>query len=174
MFYPSASASTHRSYESFNATHLVATPESLAYGLGGGLTMPLLNRAAIAAQYKSSNARQLQAVFNYEKILLQAFTDVANQLSMIDNLQKGYDLQSQQVDRLAQAVEISNILFRSARADYMEVLLTRRDYSRGAKIGAHRDEEAAVPGNRQRVPGARRGLAVGHVMVTVDSGAVPR
>ncbi len=63
--------------------------------------MPLLNRAAITAQYKSSNARQLQAVFNYEKILLQAFTDVANQLAMIQNLQKGYDLQSQQVDRLA-------------------------------------------------------------------------
>jgi outer membrane protein, multidrug efflux system len=127
MFYPSLSIDAQVGYRSFNATHLVATPESLAYGVGGGLTMPLLNRAAITAQYKSSNARQLQAVFNYERILLQAFTDVANQLSMIDNLQKGYDLQSQQVDRLAQAVDVSNILFQSARADYMEVLLTRRD-----------------------------------------------
>ena len=46
---------------------------------------------------------------------------------MIDNLQKSYGLQSQQVDTLAHAAEISNILFQSARADYMEVLLTRRD-----------------------------------------------
>src|SRR4029079_17335396 len=112
---------------SFNITHLVTTPESLAYGLAGNLTAPLLNRAGITAQYRSANARQLQAVFSYEKTLLQAFTDVANQLAMIENLQKSYELQSQQVDTLARAAEISKILFQSARADYMEVLLTRRD-----------------------------------------------
>jgi outer membrane protein TolC len=69
----------------------------------------------------------LQAVFNYEKTVLQAFTDVANQLAMIYNLQKSYELRSQQVDALARASEVSGILFQSARADYMEVLLTRRD-----------------------------------------------
>jgi outer membrane protein, multidrug efflux system len=126
-FYPSLSIDAQVGYRSFNAEHLVQTPESLAYGLGGNLAAPLLNRTAITAQYRSANARQLQAVFNYEKTLLQAFTDVANQLAMIQNLQKGYDLQAQQVDRLAQAVETSNVLFQSARADYMEVLLTRRD-----------------------------------------------
>jgi len=66
-------------------------------------------------------------VFNYEKTLLQAFTDVANQLAVIDNLQKAYELQSRQVEALARSSEVSNILFQSARADYMEVLLTRRD-----------------------------------------------
>lgn len=127
MFYPSLSVDAQVGYRSFNVTHLLATPDSLAYALAGNLTAPLLNRAAITAQYRSANAKQLQAVFNYERTLLQAFTDVANQLAMIENLQKGYDLQSQQVERLAQAVDVSNVLFQSARADYMEVLLTRRD-----------------------------------------------
>ena len=45
----------------------------------------------------------------------------------IANLRKSYELQSRQVDTLARSVEVSNILFQSARADYMEVLLTRRD-----------------------------------------------
>lgn len=126
-FYPSLSIDAQVGYRSFNAAHLLTTPESLAYGVAGNLTAPLLNRAAITAQYRSANARQLQAVFNYEKTLLQAFTDVANQLAMIDNLQKSYELQSQQVDTLARAAEISKTLFQSARADYMEVLLTRRD-----------------------------------------------
>ena len=126
-FYPSLSIDAGVGYRSFNAEHLVATPESLVYGLAGSLTAPLLNRAAIKAQYRSANARQIQAVFNYEKTLLQAFTDVANQLAVIDNLQKSYELQSRQVEALARSSEVSNVLFQSARADYMEVLLTRRD-----------------------------------------------
>lgn len=126
-FYPSLSIDAQVGYRAFNVDHLVATPESLAYGVGAGLTAPLLNRSAITAMYRTANAKQIQAVFNYEKVVLQAFTDVANQLAMIENLQKGYDLQSKQVDTLTQAVDISNVLFQSARADYMEVLLTRRD-----------------------------------------------
>lgn len=126
-FYPSLSIDAALGYRSFNVEHLVATPESLLYNVGGNLTAPLLNRAAITAQYRSANAKQLQAVFNYEKTLLQAFTDVANQVSAIANLHKSYELQARQVDTLARSVEVSNILFQSARADYMEVLMTRRD-----------------------------------------------
>lgn len=126
-FYPSLSIDAELGYRSFNAQHLLQTPESLVYNLAGNLSAPILNRAAITAQYRTANAKQLQAVFNYEKILLQAFTDVANQLSMIGNLQKSYELQSEQVDTLARSVDISGILFSAARADYMEVLLTRRD-----------------------------------------------
>lgn len=126
-FYPSLAIEAGVGYRAFNAEHLLLTPESLVYGAAAGLTAPLLNRAAITAHYRSANAKQIQAVLNYEKTLLQAFTDVANQLAMIGNLRKSYALQSQQVDTLARSVEISNILFQSARADYMEVLLTRRD-----------------------------------------------
>ncbi|RYE83409.1 MAG: TolC family protein, partial [Myxococcales bacterium] len=126
-FYPSLSIDAGLGFRSFNAEHLVATPGSLIYNLAGNLSAPLLNRKGIEAQYRSANARQIQAVFNYERTLLQAFTDVANQLAMIGNLQKSYELQSQQVAALARSSEVSSILFQSARADYMEVLLTRRD-----------------------------------------------
>jgi len=126
-FYPSLSIDTSVGYEAFNATHLVSTPASVVYNLAGNLTAPLLNQAAIRAAYRTANARQLQAVFNYERTLLQAFTDVVNQLVKFENLHKSYELRSHQVATLSQAVEISNVLFQSARADYMEVLLTRRD-----------------------------------------------
>lgn len=126
-FYPSLTIDAGVGYRSFNAAHLVDTPGSLFYGVAGGLTAPLLNRNAITAQYRAANAMQLQAVFEYEKTLLQAFTDVANQLAMIDNLHKSYELKQQQVDALTRSVEISNVLFQSARADYVEVMMTRRD-----------------------------------------------
>lgn len=126
-FYPSLSIEAGVGYNSFNLTHLVQTPASVFYGIAGSLTAPLINRRAIEAQYRSANAKQIQAVFNYERTLLQAFTDVVNQLARIDNLHKAYDLQAKQVETLARSVEISTVLFQSARADYMEVLLTRRD-----------------------------------------------
>lgn len=126
-FYPSLSIDAAAGFRSFSASHLLDTPESLVYNLAGSLMAPLLNRAGIAAQYRSANARQIQAVVGYERTLLQAFTDVVNHIVRFENIQRGYGLQLQQVDTLAKSVEVSNVLFQSARADYMEVLLTRRD-----------------------------------------------
>ncbi len=126
-FYPSLSIEAGVGYEAFNPSHLLETPESLFYNLAGNLVAPLLNRQAIKAQYYAANAQQLKAVFNYERTILQAYTDVANQLAMVENLEKSYELEARQVKLLTQAIQVSNILFRSARADYMEVLLTRRD-----------------------------------------------
>ncbi len=126
-FFPSLSIDAAVGYEAFNLKHLVTTPESLLGNVAGGLVAPLLNRKGIKAQYAMANARQLQAVINYERTLLNAYTEVVNNLASIKNLEKGYGLQSQQVDALKESVEISTTLFQSARADYMEVLLTRRD-----------------------------------------------
>jgi NodT family efflux transporter outer membrane factor (OMF) lipoprotein len=126
-FYPALTIDAGVGYEAFNIKHLFTTPQSLIYNIAGNLVAPLLNRKGITAQYYSANARQLQAVFNYERTLLSAYTDVVNQLAMVGNLKKSYDLQAQQVEKLTKSIDISNILFQSARADYMEVLLTRRD-----------------------------------------------
>lgn len=126
-FYPALSLEAGVGYRAFNVVHLLNTPESLIYNLAGNLVAPLLNRAGIEADYRSANARQIQAVFDYERTLLQAFTDVTNQLVTFNNLKQSYDLRARQVEILGQSVEVSTVLFQSARADYMEVLLTRRD-----------------------------------------------
>jgi len=126
-FYPALSIDAEVGYGSFNIAHLLKTPESVLYNLMGNLTAPLLNRAAIEADYRMANARQIQAVFDYERTLLQAFTDVATQLVKYQNLQQSYSLRAQQVETLGRSVEASNVLFQAARADYMEVLMTRRD-----------------------------------------------
>ena len=88
---------------------------------------PLVNKKAIKAEYQNANAKQIQAIYEYERTILNAYIEVANQLSNISNLQQSYDLKEQQVNALTESISISNNLFRSARADYMEVLLTQRD-----------------------------------------------
>lgn len=127
QFYPSLGISAAVGYRAFNPAYLVKTPESLLYSLAGDLAAPLVNRNAIKAAYYSANAKQVQAAFGYEQTILNAYTEVYNQLSKISNLEKTYGLRLKQVEALAQSVDISNNLFTSARADYMEVLLTQRD-----------------------------------------------
>mgnify|MGYP001134222949 FL=1 len=127
QFYPSLGISAAIGYQAFNPSYLLRTPESLIYSLAGDLAGPLINRNAIKAEYASANAKQLQAVFDYEKAILNGYIEVANQMSKISNLQKSYDLKSKQVTALTQSIDISNDLFKAARADYFEVLMTQRD-----------------------------------------------
>jgi outer membrane protein, multidrug efflux system len=126
-FYPSLHISAGIGFQAFDPSYLVKAPQSLLYSLAGDLAAPLINRNAIKAIYYSANAKQIQAIYNYERTLLNAYIEVANQLSNISNLAASYDLKASQVQALTQSITISNNLFRSARADYMEVLLTQRD-----------------------------------------------
>lgn len=126
-FYPSLGISAAIGYQAFNPSYFFKTPASLLYSIAGDLTAPLVNRNAIKATYYTASAKQIQAVYNYERTVLDAYVEVANRLSGISNLKKSYDLKSRQVEALLQSVDISNTLFKSAQADYMEVLMTQRD-----------------------------------------------
>ncbi|MBL7698046.1 MAG: TolC family protein, partial [Chitinophagaceae bacterium] len=114
-------------FQAFKPSYLVKFPESLLYNLVGDIAAPLINRNAIKAEFFSANARQVQAMYNYERSILNAYFEVSTQLSKIDNLSKSYDLKKKQVDALTRSIDISNNLFSSARADYLEVLMTQRD-----------------------------------------------
>ncbi|KAB1156529.1 TolC family protein [Flavobacterium luteum] len=126
-FYPSLDISAGFGLQAFKANYLLTLPESLLYSLTGDIVGPLINRNAIKAEFKNANARQLQALYNYQRTILNAYLEVSNQLSKINNLQNSYALKSQQVDAMNKSIEVSNDLFKSARVDYFEVLMTQRD-----------------------------------------------
>lgn len=126
-FYPSLGISAGLGFQAFNATYLLNSPESMLFSFAGDMITPLINRNAIKAAYYNANAKQLQAVFEYEQTLLSAYIEVCNQLSKIDNLKKTYEYKAKEVEALTKSIKISNSLFKYARADYMEVLLTQRD-----------------------------------------------
>lgn len=126
-FYPSFAIRAGLGFQAFNPKYLLSMPESLAFSLAGDMMAPLVNRNAITAVYKNANATQIQAAYDYEQSIINAYTEVSNQVSNIDNLQKNYQLKSAQVDAMTQSVDVANQLFQSARADYLEVLLTQRE-----------------------------------------------
>jgi outer membrane protein TolC len=126
-FYPTFGIRAGIGFDAFDFKYLLTTPESLAANIAGDLVAPLINKNAIIATYKNSNAKQIQAAFEYEQSIINAYVEVANQIANIDNLDKNYALKKQQVDSLVQSIDVANQLFKSARADYLEVLLTQRD-----------------------------------------------
>ena len=126
-FYPSLDITASIGFNAFKPAYLFTLPESLLYSLAGDIAAPLINRNAIKAEYSSANARQIQALYNYERTILNAYIEVSNQLSKINNLEKSYDLKLQQVAALNRSIDVAGDLFKSARVDYFEVLMTQRD-----------------------------------------------
>jgi outer membrane protein, multidrug efflux system len=126
-FYPTFAIRAGLGFQAFNPKYLLNTPASLAYSLAGDMMAPLINRNAIEAVYKNANATQIQAAYDYEQTIINAYGEVLNQLSNIDNLEKNYQLKTSQVESLTQSVDVANQLFKSARAEYLEILLTQRE-----------------------------------------------
>ncbi|SDG78810.1 efflux transporter, outer membrane factor (OMF) lipoprotein, NodT family [Flavobacterium omnivorum] len=126
-FYPSLAITAAVGINAFKPNYLFRMPESMLYSLAGDLVAPLINRNALKAEYSSANARQIQALYNYERTILNAYLEVSSQLSKINNLEKSYDLKSQQVAALNRSIDVAGDLFKSARVDYFEVLMTQRD-----------------------------------------------
>lgn len=126
-FYPRFTITAGLGLEAFNPAYLARFPESLLFSLAGDVAGPLINKNAIKAEYYNANARQIQALYNYERSILNAYVEVSTGLSNLKNRQQEYELKMKQADTLAASVDISTELFKAARADYLEVLMTQRD-----------------------------------------------
>jgi len=126
-FYPSFGIKAGVGFNAFALKYLINTPESLAAYVAGEMVAPLVNKNAIIAEFKNANAKQIQSAYEYEQSIINAYAEVVNQLSNISNLDKSYELKRQQVDSLVQSIEVATQLFKSARTDYLDVLLTQRD-----------------------------------------------
>ncbi|MDH5218688.1 MAG: efflux transporter outer membrane subunit [Gammaproteobacteria bacterium] len=125
-FYPSLEIKAWYGYQAFQTAYLFS-PESAALLLAGEIVAPIFNRSAILANYKNADARQIQAAYEYEQKVINAYTEVANNISSLGNLEKQYQLKNEQVRALTESIELVNQLFKSARAEYLEVLLTQRE-----------------------------------------------
>lgn len=126
-FYPSLAIKANYGFEAIDTGYLFLSPESAALSLAGEISAPLLNRRAIMAQYKNADAKQVQAAYEYEQVVINAFSEVSSMISNIANLEKQVQLKSSQVEALDESIDLVNQLFTAARADYAEVLMTQRD-----------------------------------------------
>lgn len=123
-FYPSLNITANLGFQTFNP-QFILSPTSLAYNLLGNLTAPLVNRSAIKARFGIAKASQIEALYNYQKSIVNAYTEVYNQLNNIKNLGQVYSLKSREVETLTNAITTSSTLFSTGRATYLEVIITQ-------------------------------------------------
>ncbi len=125
-FYPSFNITGLLGFQAFETKLLFNTPESITYALVGSIMAPLLNRAAIKAQFNNAKAQQIDAIYTYQRTILNGYIEVSTELSNIENLAKIAALVDNKVAVVAQSNEISNDLFKAGKASYLEVLMTQR------------------------------------------------
>jgi len=104
-FYTSLNISAGVGYRAFNSGFPFSTPASLAYNAFGGVVAPLINRAAIKAAYMTANAEQLQAVYSYQRTVLNAFTEVMNYMSKVDKYGQSVETKKQQLTAIVDAYQ---------------------------------------------------------------------
>jgi outer membrane protein TolC len=113
--------------QAFRANVLLNLPASLAYNVTSGLAQPIFNRYAIKANFKIKKQDQLIALYNYEKKIIGSFAEIVTHLNNIQINQSVIDYKLQEVAVLKEAVSISNILFLSGKANYIEVITSQKN-----------------------------------------------
>ncbi len=136
-------------------------PTAVIGNIAGGLVGPLVNFRAIRAQYLTANARQLQAIYNYQRVVLEAFTEVINRLTKVENYSTSIAIKKSQVERLEASVETANRLYQNAQTEYIDVLFAQRDLwdaravlieTKQAQLSAIVAAYQALGGGWERVP----------------------
>jgi NodT family efflux transporter outer membrane factor (OMF) lipoprotein len=153
-FFPSLDITGGVGYQAFNPKYIFV-PDAFIGKAAGDLVAPVANRTAIRAAYQTANARQLQAVYNYQKVILDAFTEVTNRVSMAENYRQSIEIKKQQLAALEASVDAASKLFQNARAEYSEVLFAQRDLleARMVLINTKRQQLSAVVNAYQALGG---------------------
>lgn len=125
-FYPSFKISADVGLQAFSPAVFVNLL-SIFYSIAGEAVAPLVNRNAIKANYMNANAKQIQTLYVYEQTVLRSLIEVQNQLAKSENYSQSFVVKQKETDILTQSIGIASDLYRFARADYMEVLLTQRE-----------------------------------------------
>ncbi len=127
LFYPSLQIGAALGVQAFRPDLLVTSAQSAAYSLLGGLAAPLVNKKSIRAAFNFADAHQEEAFTQYQQSILGAFVETYNQITNLRNLDEQFALKLEQSAAISSAVDISADLFRTGRANYLEVLAAQQN-----------------------------------------------
>lgn len=125
-FYPSINISASVGANAFKSA-LWFDPASLAYSLVGGISAPLFNRAGVMNNYRNAYAAKNESFLKYQKVVLTSVEEVSTEMYRLQSYQTVSDLKAEEVKTMKEAVSISNELFVTGYANYMEVLIARQN-----------------------------------------------
>lgn len=127
--FPTIGLSAYAGLNAFNST-LLFDPASLAFGLISNLSAPIFNQGSLRAELKIKKARQMQRLYEYQNTIIRASNEINLNFYRLNNLEKIVNIKRREVDVISEAVATSGQLFRNGYANYLEVIVARRDVLR--------------------------------------------
>lgn len=120
--YPSLSITASGGVNSFKASNWFNVPASLFGVVAGGITQPIFQRRQLKTEYEMAKIDREKTVIRFRQSVLNAVTEVSDELVKIEKLKLQYDISQDRVNTLQQAVKNANLLFKSGMASYLEVI----------------------------------------------------
>ncbi len=124
-FLPSLNITASTALNSFNPSFIIS-PQSLAYGILGGLITPILSKNQLISNYAIANAVQEEAFQQYRKSILKAYSEVVIDLKGIEYYKEVFSLKQKETAILQLAVSTSKELYLTGYASYLEVITAQR------------------------------------------------
>lgn len=139
-FLPSLNITPYVGFNSFNAGLLFNTPASVAYGVLGGISAPLLNKRQLQSQYNITTAAGMSAFYQYRQTIINGYQEVITALGQLKNGQEAYALKAAEVQMLKDGVSTANDLYATGYANYLEVITAQKSVL---------EAELALAGNKK-------------------------
>jgi outer membrane protein, multidrug efflux system len=126
-FYPRLDITADVGLRAFDPRYLVSAPDSIVSSIVAGLVGPLINRRAIEADFAVAEASQVQAIIQYQSVVLTSFAEVATGLSTLQQAAQAVAHRKRKQAAVAGTVEAADALFRAGKATYLDVLLAQQN-----------------------------------------------
>lgn len=122
---PSLNLTASGTLQSSVLHQLVDNPFRL-WSIGGSVLAPLLNREALTAQVDVSMASRNQALYSYEKVVRNAFSEVNDALDAIQQTQAQLQEVEKQQEIAADTLRIARNRYQNGYASYLDELDAQR------------------------------------------------
>jgi NodT family efflux transporter outer membrane factor (OMF) lipoprotein len=124
-FYPNVNLLAFVGLQSFGAGNLF-TAASRMMGAGPAVTLPIFDGGRLRANLAGKDAEYDIAVAQYNKILVGALNEVADDLSGLDSLGTQIQAQQRARDAAQQAYDLSQQRYKAGVGSYLESLVVRQ------------------------------------------------
>lgn len=125
-FYPKIGLDAELGFNSFSAETFFR-PTSLAAQLLGGLMVPIFNKGQLKHEFNIASKEQEIAFLSYQKSVTSSFNELQSILKQITIYEKVLGLKAEEVQHLDRAVEVSNELYATGYANYLELINAQKD-----------------------------------------------
>lgn len=119
--FPTISLTSFFGIQSFN------DQSAQPWGLGAGLTQPILNFGRIQANIDAANAREQQAFLTYQQTVLEALADMESTLSRYVNESARNRALADASARSSKAMQLAKQQYREGESSLLDLLIAERD-----------------------------------------------